>query len=187
MFTKLLFLPVKTLLELSVEKILLFLHGQGMPQVYNKNIVQHNELVSLCMQFHQMRHLVPPVSHKPRVVSDHVSPYNYVWLILRLVCDSVGSFSCHPFGILSRCMTLGPHSYMELTSFSSLHESNHFLFRFGKSSHLVCSFKSSNYQGFSIMSNHFLINDCFLNGLVTTIVWLQIEIVQEHKRSADCI
>lgn len=63
----------------------------------------------LCIQLHNVSHLVPAKAHKAAVILRTVPPHHNIGLKVSLPLHSVGSGGCPPFGKVSWCMAFSPH------------------------------------------------------------------------------
>lgn len=63
----------------------------------------------LCIQLHDVSHLVPTKAHKAPVVLGTVPPHHDVRLKVGLPLHPVGRGGCPPLGKISWCMAFGPY------------------------------------------------------------------------------
>lgn len=63
----------------------------------------------LCIQLHDMGHLVPAEAHEALVVLWTVSSHHNVRFKVRLPLHFIRCGGCSPFGIVGRSVTFGPH------------------------------------------------------------------------------
>lgn len=63
----------------------------------------------LCIQLHDVSHLVPAEAHKAAVVLRAVPPHHDVRLKVGFPLHPVGCGGCPPFGKVSWCMAFSPH------------------------------------------------------------------------------
>lgn len=119
----------------------------GVWQVDDEGLGQHQELVFLCIQLHDVGHLVPAKAHKSGIIAGTVSWHHHIGLVVSCPLHAVRGLGLPPAGIVCGRMTPGPLMVPEGIERAGVQQGQQFGLGTGEAEAVVQGLKCWHHQG----------------------------------------